>query len=206
MSFEQTVKVPHERIGVIIGKSGETKKHIEETLGITLEIDSREGSVTVRSTSLEGSDPITAVKVIEAIGRGFSPERALRLRKEGTAMEIIDLREYAGKSENSLQRLRGRIIGLKGKSRRVIEELTGCFISVYGRTVAIIGEFSDVQLASNAVRMLASGSQHKTVYNMLERARSRKKLERMILWEGLSPEEVEKRLGQDITKMEFSGS
>ncbi len=206
MSFEQTLKVPHERVGVIIGKSGETKKHLEEVLGITLEINSKEGAVTIRSSSVDNSDPLTAVRVIEAIARGFSPERALRLVEQGTVLEIIDLREYAGKSENALQRVRGRIIGLKGKSRRVIEELTGCYISVYGRTVAIIGEISEVYLATNAIRMLASGSQHKSVYNMLERARSRKKLERMILWEGLSPEEIEKKLGQRLPDLNFEGA
>jgi ribosomal RNA assembly protein len=201
MSFEQTVKVPHERVGVIIGKSGETKKHLEDILGITLEIDSKEGSIKIKSVSLDKSDPLTAVRVIEAIARGFSPERALKLVEKGIVLEMIDLREYAGKSESALQRLRGRIIGLKGKSRKAIEELTGCYISVYGRTVSIIGNIEGIHLASNAVRMLASGSQHKKVYNMLERAKSRKKIERMILWEGLSPEEVEKKLGQRISDL-----
>lgn len=194
MSFEQVVKVPAERIGVIIGKNGSTKKDLENELGVQLLVDSKAGAVSVRSGDLEKSDPMTAVRVIEAIGRGFSPQRASRLLEEETALELIDLRDYAGKSTNSIGRIRGRVIGLKGKSRRVIEELTHCYLSVYGRSVAIIGEPTEVQLASEAVKMLATGSQHRTVYNILQKARTRRKMERMFLWEGSSPESIAERL------------
>ena len=194
MSFEQVVRIPVERIGAVIGKEGATKKYLEDEMGVRLSVDSREGLVTVRSDSPLKADPFSATRVIEAIGRGFSPQRARRLLDEGAALEVIDLRDYAGRSAKSLERIRGRVIGLKGKSRRVIEELTACNLSVYGRTVAIIGRAEEVQLASDAVRSLATGSQHKTVYNALQKARSKRKMERMFLWEGTSPETIEEKL------------
>jgi len=194
MSFEQVVRIPVERVGAVIGKEGATKRFLEEEMGVTLSVDSREGIVTVRADSALKTDPFSATRVIEAIGRGFSPQRAKRLLDEGTALEVIDLRAYAGRSANSLARIRGRVIGLKGKSRRVIEELTSCHVSVYGRTVAIIGEAGEVQLASEAVKSLATGSQHKTVYNTLQKARTKRKMERMFLWEGTSPETIEEKL------------
>ena len=194
MSFEQVVRIPVERVGAVIGKEGGTKRFLENEMGVTLKVDGKEGVVTVKSEKALKTDPFSATRVIEAIGRGFSPQRARRLLDEGTALEVIDLRNYAGRSVNSLERIRGRVIGLKGKSRRVIEELTACHISVYGRTVAIIGEASEVQLASEAVRSLATGSQHKTVYNSLQKARSKRKMERMFLWEGTSPETIEEKL------------
>jgi ribosomal RNA assembly protein len=194
MSFEQVVRVPADRVGAIIGKEGSTKKQLEEELEVGLDVDSKEGAVTVKTDSIAKSDPFAAVRVIEAIGRGFSPQRAKRLLDEGVVMEVVDLRDYAGKSSNSLQRIRGRVIGLKGKSRRVIEELTECQLSVYGRTVAIIGDPDEVKLAADAVRTLASGSQHKTVYNTLQKARTKKKMERMFLWEGSSPETIAEKL------------
>jgi len=60
--------------------------------------------------------------------------------------------------------------------------------------VSIIGDADEVQLASEAVRMLATGSQHRTVYNMLQKARTKKKMERMFLWEGSSPETIAENL------------
>jgi ribosomal RNA assembly protein len=194
VSFEQVVRIPVERVGAVIGREGGTKKFLEDEMGVTISVDSREGLVTVKSDSALKADPFSATRVIEAIGRGFSPQRARRLLDQGTALEVIDLRDFAGRSANSLDRIRGRVIGLKGKSRRVIEELTSCHLSVYGRTVAIIGEASEVQLASEAVRSLATGSQHKTVYNSLQRARTKRKMERMFLWEGTSPETIEEKL------------
>jgi ribosomal RNA assembly protein len=198
LSFEQVVRIPVERVGVVIGKEGAAKKHLEDELGVKLGVDSKEGLVTVKSENAEKGDPFSATRVVEAIGRGFSPQRALRLLNEGAVLEVIDLRDFAGRSVNSLERIRGRIIGLKGKSRRVIEELTGCHLSVYGRTVAIIGDAADAQLASDAVRSLATGSQHKTVYNTLQKARTRRKMEKMFLWEGTSPE----TMADKISKME----
>jgi len=194
MSFEQIVRIPVERVGAVIGREGGTKRFLEKEMGVTLRVDSKEGLVTVKSEKALKTDPFSATRVIEAIGRGFSPQRARRLLDEGTALEVIDLRDYAGRSVNSLERIRGRVIGLKGKSRRVIEELTACHLSVYGRTVAIIGEASEVQLASEAVRSLATGSQHKTVYDSLQKARTKRKMERMFLWEGTSPETIEEKL------------
>lgn len=196
MIFEQMVTIPQERVGAVIGKEGSTKVALEKALGVTLLVDSKEGTVVVRSESLEATDPLTATRVIEAIGRGFSPQRAKRLLEDGVTMDVIDLRQFVGKSSNSLDRVRGRVIGLKGKSRRVIEELTKCYVSVYGRTVCIIGEVAQVQLAAEAVRTLARGSQHRTVYNTLQKARTKQKMERMFLWEGSSPESIAEKLSK----------
>ena len=194
MSFEQVVRIPVDRVGSVIGKEGAGKRFLESEMGVKLGVDSKEGLVTIKADSALKTDPFAATRVIEAIGRGFSPQRARRLLDEGAAFEVIDLRDFAGKSVNSLERIRGRIIGLKGKSRRVIEELTDCHLSVYGRTVAIIGDANEVQLATEAVRLLATGSQHKTVYNMLQKARTKRKMEKMFLWEGTSPESLAEKL------------
>jgi len=138
LSFERLLRIPLDRVGVLIGKKGETKARIEESCAVTLSIDGQSGEVNVRSTSVE-ADPFRAANVVEAIARGFSPPRALKLLDPEKALEVLDIRDYAGKSENSMARIKGRIIGLHGKSRRVIEELTKCDVSVYGKTVAIIG-------------------------------------------------------------------
>jgi ribosomal RNA assembly protein len=194
VSFEQIVKIPMDRVGVLIGKGGSTLKSLEERLGVQVVVDSKEGSVSVKTASFDKGDPLTAVRVVEAIGRGFSPARAKRLFDEEVALEVIDLRDYAGKSDKALERIRGRVIGLNGKSRRVIEELTGCYLSVYGRTVSLIGDLSEVVLATEAVKMLATGSPHRTVFNVLQKARSKKKLERIFIWEEESPEKVAENL------------
>ena len=188
MSYEKSIRIPVERVAALIGKKGESKKHLEEKCHVSLDVQSESGEVLVKSASIEEGDPFKALSVVEAVGRGFSPQRALRLLDPETTLEVLDLRDYAGKSENSLERIRGRIIGLEGKSRRTIEELTKSYVSVYGRTVAIIGDAGEAKLAKDAVHMLASGSRHRSVFNMLQRARTKKKMDRMLLWEDQTPE------------------
>ena len=40
MSFEQTIKMPEDRIGVIIGKNGQVKEDIEQKCNVEIDIDS----------------------------------------------------------------------------------------------------------------------------------------------------------------------
>ena len=87
------------------------------------------------------------MEIITAIGRGFSPERALTLIQGENALHIIDLREFTGKSSSNIERIKGRIIGEGGKARRNMENLTGALISVYGKTVSIIGDTNQLRLA-----------------------------------------------------------
>ncbi|MCD6445904.1 RNA-processing protein [Candidatus Bathyarchaeota archaeon] len=180
------LKIPKERIGVLIGPEGKTKKDIEKKLPVKLEIDSGTGSVTI-TLNENAEDPSLLFKakdVVTAIGRGFSPEHAFRLiRDEDAVLDIIDLRRIFGKSESDIRRVKGRIIGMEGKTRRIIEELTETNISVYGHTVGIIGDIEQVQIAREAIQMLIKGSQHSTVYRFLHRKRRELKKRMLELWE-----------------------
>jgi ribosomal RNA assembly protein len=183
--FQQVIKIPKDRIGVIIGKNGKVKGQIEEKCNVTIEVDSEYGDTIISTGSkpVEEMEPFKAVEIVSAIGKGFSPERAYRLLGEEEVLQLIDLRDYAGKSPNSLSRIKGRIIGEVGKSRKTIEDLSGTYISVYGHTVAIIGTFEEIKLATEAVTMLSKGRSHANVYNMLQEAKRKSKLDRMQLWE-----------------------
>jgi ribosomal RNA assembly protein len=184
MSFEQTTKVPTERIGVLIGKGGKVKSMIEEACGVKLDIDSEYGEVTVRNFAKpEDMQPFKAVEIVTAIAKGFSPQRANRLLDGENVLHMIELKEFVGKSGSALERIKGRIIGVDGKARKTMEQLTGAYISVYGHSVAIIGNSDEIRLANEAIVMLAKGSMHKSVYSMLQEARRKTKLERMKLWE-----------------------
>ncbi len=184
MRFRQTVRVPSDRIGAILGKGGETKKWLEDTFKIRLIVDSRTGEVTIESlTETLETETLKAVEVINAIARGFSQERAARLKMDDTVLSIMDLRSYQGKSSNSLTRVKGRIIGERGRARRLIEELTHAEVSVYGHTIAIIGRLDEVKLAEDALDILASGGPHKVAYHLLEKRRTQAKIDRLKLWE-----------------------
>ncbi|MBD3164823.1 RNA-processing protein [Candidatus Woesearchaeota archaeon] len=167
--FQYGIKIPKERVAVLIGKNGKTKKDIEKDTKTNLEIDSKEGDVVIKGE--DGLGIYTAKEVVAAIGRGFNPEIALLLLKVDYSFESINLKDYVGKSKSSQTRLKGRIIGKEGKARTHLEELTGCYISVYGKTVSIIGTVDSVLTGHRAIGMLIEGSTHATVYKWLEKKR-----------------------------------
>jgi len=181
------VKIPKERIGVLIGPNGKVKREIEENLDVTLEIDSETGDVTINMNE-NAKDPSYLFKardIVLAIGRGFSPQRAFRLLQDEDAMlTIIDLRDIFGKSKSDIRRVKGRIIGKEGKTRRIIEECTDSYVSVYGHTVSIIGGVEQSEIAREAINMLIKGNQHATIYRFLQRKRGELKRRELELWEG----------------------
>jgi len=179
------VRIPKERVGILIGPEGKVKQYIEEKLQVKLDVDS-EGSITL-TLSEKATDPSLLLKakdVVTAIGRGFSPEVAFRLiRNEDEIFDMIDLRVIFGRSESDIKRIKGRIIGADGKTRKLIEELTEADVVVYGHTVGLIGSFEQVDTAHNAVQMIIEGCQHHTVYNYLQKKRTELKKQKLELWE-----------------------
>jgi len=169
----ETLKVPKERLGALIGDGGKTKRAIEKATKSKVFIDSENGEIEV--TAKENIDEIKAMDIVKAIARGFAPSKALLLANEEFTLRVLSLRELVGKSEKAIQQKKARVIGRKGAVRAKIEKETNCYISVYGNTVAIIGEMGDIAFAEEAVEMLLEGANVSTVY---ERIRKRKLMER----------------------------
>ncbi|NOZ81209.1 MAG: RNA-processing protein [DPANN group archaeon] len=160
------VRVPKDRVAVLIGKKGEVKRELEQQARIRITVDSKEGEVTI-----SGKDALrlySAKEIIKAIARGFNPDIALLLLRQDYLFELIDLTDFVS-TKNHLLRIKGRLIGTEGKSRRIIEELTDTNISVYGKTVSIIGNIEKVPIARRSIEMIISGSPHAKVYQFLER-------------------------------------
>jgi len=166
--FMNEIKIPQDRVAVLIGKDGETKDLVEKGTKTSIDVDSKEGEVHIG-----GEDPLalfTCAEIVKAIGRGFNPEIAMSLTKIDYILEIISVAEYA-KTKNDFMRLRGRVIGKEGKARRIIEELLEVSICVYGKTISVIGRGDSVSLARRALESLLSGSPHANVYKWLEKQR-----------------------------------
>ncbi len=166
--YFDTVRVPKDRISVVIGRDGSTKKEIEKNGEVKLTIDSDEGEVSIDQMG-DAIKSNTAKNVVQAIGRGFNPEKAMLLFEEGMQLVIISLREFAKPGSSRIAQIKARVIGTGGKTRTIIEELTGSFISVYGDTVSIIGDYLAVTYAEEAINMIINGKKHRTVYEFLER-------------------------------------
>ena len=175
--MEGLARIPKDRIAVLIGPKGATRKALEDATNSKLHIDSTSGDVSVIWD--DEFDPIIRMKfpdVIRAIGRGMNPERALQLLKDDQHLILHDMREYVGKNSNQQRRVRSRLIGRNGRIRELIEEHSGAEVVIYGSTVVIIGDEDALPLASQAVERLLQRAEQSSVLKHLEIERRKKRM------------------------------
>ncbi|MCX8175524.1 MAG: KH domain-containing protein [Candidatus Micrarchaeota archaeon] len=170
----QIIKIPSERVTVLLGTAGETKDYLERRMGVELAVN-EDGGVEIVGDPLE---EFIAKDVIRAIGRGFEPDVALKLLNDDYGLKVIDLRDYAS-SDKAIARIKGRIIGEKGRTKEIISEEVGADVAVWGHTVAVISQLETLDYALNAIFKLIEGSPHSVVYSYLEKCRRRIKEEKI---------------------------
>lgn len=172
--FAYELRIPRERIAVLIGPKGEQKRALEAETKTKIEIDSEEGDIRIK-----GVDALLlylAREIVRAIGRGFNPEVARLLLKQDYGFELILVDEYA-RNAGDLERLRGRVIGEGGKSRKTIEDLTDVQLCVFGKTIGLIGPIENLTDARRAIESLLSGSPHAHVYRYLEKKKKERRMQ-----------------------------
>nr|ANV81044.1 ribosomal RNA assembly protein (KRR1) [uncultured Candidatus Thalassoarchaea sp.] len=163
--MEHLARIPKNRIAVLIGKRGSTRKMIEKACKASLHIESNSGDVSVVWPD-EGSDPVIKMKlpdVIFAIGRGLAPKRAIQLLEDDVFLRMYDIREWVGRQPNQTRRMRSRLIGTNG-------------MAIYGSTVLVIGDQESLALATPAIEGILQGSEHGTVLFGLEQDRKRQRI------------------------------
>lgn len=178
------IRIPQDRIGVVIGPSGETRKMLSERSGLPISVDSEANEVSF-DDKVPGADPLMVLKmrdIIRALGRGFSPEHAMRLFSDDVYFELLDIHDYVGKNKSRMRQVAARIIGTDGKTRRIIQEQTGCDLAIYGHTVGIVGELEQLANAKKACDMILRGAEHASVYGFLESKRRNAKQADSALW------------------------
>ncbi len=168
-ALNQEIRIPKDRIPVLIGKGGEAKRKLEELGHSKITVNSATGDVLIENNE-DAILAMTTFEAVRAIGRGFSLERSVMLFNDQIQLAVISLREFAKPKSHRLHEIKSRIIGRNGRTREIIEELTETRLCVYGDTVSIIGELMPIQYAIQAVEMLINGRKHRTVYQFLEKS------------------------------------
>ena len=98
----EVVNIPKDRIAALVGSKGRDKKQIETRGKCKLNVSSS-GTITIKSADAEIL--FSVKRVVEAIGRGFNPEAAHLLFRDGYTFEVLDMNAYT-KSKIRLGTLR----------------------------------------------------------------------------------------------------
>ncbi len=169
--FTEVIRIPKERVAVLIGPKGSFKRDLQIKLNVSIKIDSEEGLVEISSD--DGLNNYLCKNIVQVIGRGLTPDEALVLLDENYLAEVIPIKDFTGSSKKKQGRVKSRLIGEEGRVRKNLEGLTNTKIVIYGKTVTIIGLITDVEIAKRAVMKLILGAPHGHVYSMIERFKSK---------------------------------
>ncbi len=157
------ITIPEERMK-FLKKNRKWKEQLKKLSNVKVELNDE--------ISIEDEDPFQVMRVKEvmkAFGRGFVFGVALNLLDEEFFLEVIEVKEFTGKSRKRQLVLKGRVIGTKGKMKKTIENFCDVKIAIYGKTISIIGKWNSLKKAKKAIEILLSGAMHSTVYRFLER-------------------------------------
>ena len=176
------LRIPKERIGVLIGKEGATKKEIEDRLQVKIEVDTEEGTLTIENVGEDVLAEWKARDIIKAVGAGLNPQKAMKLKSDDYVLEIIELEDIVGRSKKTLERQKARIIGTRGKARKAVEEYTGADVSVSRKCVAVVGTPERADAAREAITLICRGMPHGVVYKLLQKKTRELKEKDLSLW------------------------
>ena len=144
----EPIVIPEERMR-ILRRDKRWKVALGKLSDVKVEINS--------DVLLEGDDPLQLMRVkdvMKAFGRGFNFDDALNLLDEEFILEMIELREFAGKSKERQAVLKGRVIGTQGRIKKLIEKEADVKIAVQGKTISIIGRWDNMEFAKKIIEMI----------------------------------------------------
>lgn len=162
MEIVDEIRIPHDRIAILIGRNGYVKKKIEKSTGVNIQL--RKDIVLIIADN--GLKVMNAKNIVKAIGRGFNPKYAMLLLDENFTINYISLNNM---SEKRRKVIMGRVIGRNGSVRKRIERETNTKICIYGKTISIIGEHANVNVATSAIENIVKGKKIETVLKNIRR-------------------------------------
>src|SRR3989344_2896834 len=88
----EQLKIPKERIPMLVGTKGVTKRKIQKLTNTKIRVNSELGDVFIEGESM---DVFNSLNIIKAIGRGFNPDIALKLLSEDYVLEVIPIEDFS---------------------------------------------------------------------------------------------------------------
>jgi len=149
-----------------------------EEMGLLVRVNPQARRVelkTSKHTRLPGA-LAKATAFLQAFALGFTPEDSLAiLRLEDIYVESFEIKDVKSLSGDHLSRAIGRIAGKDGRTRFTIENTSRTRIVLADTKIHILGTFSAIKVARDAVCALILGSPPGKVYHGLRTVAARQR-------------------------------
>jgi len=164
------VPVPRHRYTPLKQNWESILKTLVEHMKLQVRMNTKRRTVEIR-TSQHTEDPGAIQKAsdfLKAFMLGFDIQDAVAiLRLDDLYLETFEIKDVKTLHGEHLSRCIGRICGEKGKTKFAIENATRTRIVVADQRIHMLGSFSNIQFARDAICNLIMGSPPGKVYSKL---------------------------------------
>lgn len=171
------VNVPPHRMTPLKNNWEKIMSLIVEKMGLLIRMNVQKRCVEIKPSE-KMTDNLSiqrAYDFLKAFMLGFDLNDAIALlRMDDLYMESFEIKDVRTLHGEHLSRAIGRITGEKGKTKNAIENTTKTRIVVADTKIHILGSFSNIKLARDAICRLIMGSPANKIYNQLRAFAKRK--------------------------------
>ena len=164
------ISVPQHRLTPLKNNWEKITKLLVEKMNLVVRMNLQKRCVEIKPAK-NCLDPLNLQKssdFLKAYMLGFDLNDAIALlRMEDLYIESFEIKDVRTLQGEHLSRAIGRITGEKGKTKNAIENSTKTRIVVADTKIHIVGSFSNIKLARDAVCRLIMGSPANKIYNHL---------------------------------------
>ncbi|MAG27103.1 hypothetical protein CMI47_16320 [Candidatus Pacearchaeota archaeon] len=118
-------------------------------------------------------DEYEASIILDAIGFGFSAQKALQLKDPDITFKKVHIKDFTRRK--NLKEVIARVIGSKGQTKRVLEDISDCDIIIREHDIGIIGDAEGIESTTTAITNIIKGTKQSNAYHYLEKMNRAKK-------------------------------
>eukprot|EP01138_Halocafeteria_seosinensis_P010849 gb/GECG01011081.1/.p1 GENE.gb/GECG01011081.1/~~gb/GECG01011081.1/.p1 ORF type:complete len:237 (+),score=22.21 gb/GECG01011081.1/:1-711(+) len=175
-SETRSIRVPQHRYTPLREQWEDIMRPVVEYMKLQIRFNPKTRCVEMRTS--EYTEDFSALQKAEDFVRafmlGFEVNDAVALlRLEDLYIESFEIQDVKSLKGDHLSRAIGRIAGHQGKTRHAIENATRTRIVVADSKIHILGAYSNIQVARDAICSLILGAPPGKVYNQMRQVASR---------------------------------